>query len=297
MLLPRLQWIILIVSVAFVHCQVTFLDKMIFRPLFRAFRNFSLEMSRHPTADMAYARNLNKGVSYKKELKLNRLESFICFISSSSQKLQPQIPQTVPFFCDVQGASRRSNETPTSVHMLRPGDIDVVGAIGDSLTAGNGGLSTDLMHIFVESRGVAFPIGGDKTWREYLTIPNILKEFNPNLYGYSTTEGPAFHSNAKFNVAEFGAMSRDMPHMARELVRRMKNDRNVKPEHWKLINFFIGANDFCIDICYREDMENIVLTHEKDVLKAFRILRENLQRVMLNVLITPREYCNDIMTG
>lgn len=40
-----------------------------------------------------------------------------------------------------------------------------------------------------------------------------------------------------------------------------------------------------------------MLTHEKDVLKAFRILRENLQRVMLNVLITPREYCNDIMTG
>lgn len=173
--------------------------------------------------------------------------------------------------------------------MLRPGDIDIVGAIGDSLTAGNGGLATDLMHVFVEFRGVSFPIGGDRTWREYLTIPNILKEYNPNLYGYSMGEGPAFHSTAKFNVAEFGAMSRDMPHMARELVRRMNNDKHVKAEHWKLVNFFIGANDFCIDICYRDDMENIAKAHERDVLKAFRILRENLPRLMLNVLITPRE--------
>lgn len=145
------------------------------------------------------------------------------------------------------------------------------------------------MHIFVESRGVAFSIGGDKTWREYLTIPNILKEYNPNLYGYSVSESPAFHQTSKFNVAEFGAMSRDMPHMARELVRRMRNDRYVKPDHWKLVNFLIGANDFCLDICYRDDLDNIVASHERDVLKTFRTIRDNLPRVMLNVLITPRE--------
>lgn len=175
------------------------------------------------------------------------------------------------------------------MHQLKPGDIDIIAAIGDSLTAGNGGLATESLHVLVESKGVSFPIGGDRTWREYLTVPNILKEFNPNLYGYSTSDGAAFHQTSKFNVAEMGAMSRDMPHMAKELVRRMTKDPNVKPEHWKLINFFIGANDFCIDICFRDDMGNIVKNHEKDVLKVFRTLRDNLPRVMLNVLITPRE--------
>jgi hypothetical protein len=190
----------------------------------------------------------------------------------------------------VNGPGKRSETPPTSVHKLKPGDIDIVAAIGDSLTAGNGGLATESLQVLVESKGVSFPIGGDKTWREYLTIPNILKEFNPKLYGYSSSDaGASFHQTSKFNVAEMGAMSRDMPHMARELVRRMRNDENVKSEHWKLINFFIGANDFCIDICFRDDIENVVKYHERDVLKVFRTLRDNLPRVMLNVLITPRE--------
>ena len=28
--------------------------------------------------------------------------------------------------------------------------------------------------------------GGAQSWREYLTIPNILKQFNPDLQGFST---------------------------------------------------------------------------------------------------------------
>lgn len=43
--------------------------------------------------------------------------------------------------------------------------------------------------------------GGDATWREYLTLPNILKEFNPNLKGFSTGTGEWLTRNAKFNVA------------------------------------------------------------------------------------------------
>ena len=38
------------------------------------------------------------------------------------------------FFCDVNGAGARSRSIPTSVHKLTPGDIDIIGAIGDSLT-------------------------------------------------------------------------------------------------------------------------------------------------------------------
>jgi hypothetical protein len=38
--------------------------------------------------------------------------------------------------------------------MLRPGDIDVIAAIGDSLTAGNGGMSTNALQVTVESKGL-----------------------------------------------------------------------------------------------------------------------------------------------
>lgn len=97
-------------------------------------------------------------------------------------------------------------------------------------------LSTEL-HNFTLFQGVPFSIGGEKTWREYLTIPNILKEFNPKLYGYSKSDGLAIHQSSKFNVAELGAMSRDTPYMAKVLLKRMLSDSNVKPHHWK-VNYF-----------------------------------------------------------
>lgn len=151
----------------------------------------------------------------------------------------------------MNGPGKRSESVPTSVHKLRPGDIDIVGALGDSLTAGNGGMATNILHISIESKGqftifqwcqikmfvvpgVSYSIGGEKTWREFLTIPNILKEFNPNLYGYSVFDGLSTFRTTKFNVAELGAMSRDTPYMAKVLVQRMLSDTNVKRHHWKV---------------------------------------------------------------
>lgn len=149
--------------------------------------------------------------------------------------MQKQFSSDEPFFCDVNGPGKRSATPPTSVHQLRPGDIDIVGAIGDSLTAGNGGLATNIFQVATENKGLSWTIGGQKTWREFFTIPNILKEYNPNLYGYAVKDGYGWHRSAKFNVAEIGAMSRDTPHQARNLVLRMKNDPNVDMlNHWKV---------------------------------------------------------------
>ena len=55
----------------------------------------------------------------------------------------------------------RSDGVPTSVHRLRPSDIAVIGAMGDSITAGFGVLS-DLESIytaFTEYRGLSWSIG------------------------------------------------------------------------------------------------------------------------------------------
>lgn len=45
------------------------------------------------------------------------------------------------------------------MHKIRPGDIDVIGALGDSLTAGNGALAITAPQAYVENRGTAAIIG------------------------------------------------------------------------------------------------------------------------------------------
>lgn len=44
-----------------------------------------------------------------------------------------------------------------------------------------------------------FP-GGEKTWREYLTLPNILKEYNPKIKGYSVGTGEYFYKDSHLNI-------------------------------------------------------------------------------------------------
>lgn len=67
--------------------------------------------------------------------------------------LQKQFPADQKFFCDV--SEGRSKITPASVHKLRPGDIDIIGAIGDSLTAANGAFANNELQVILEGRGKA----------------------------------------------------------------------------------------------------------------------------------------------
>lgn len=53
----------------------------------------------------------------------------------------------------------RSIVKPSSVHKLRPGDIDVVGAMGDSLIAGNGAMEEWALGTMIEYRGISWCIG------------------------------------------------------------------------------------------------------------------------------------------
>ncbi|BFF96615.1 phospholipase B1 membrane-associated [Drosophila madeirensis] len=208
--------------------------------------------------------------------------------AGKTQKSNPRTRALLQF-CDAEhGPGRRSEERPTSVHRLRPGDIDVIGAMGDSLTAGNGIFATNLLHVTVENRGVVWSIGGQYNWRKYLTLPNILKEFNPNLYGYAIKDGISTDRSSRFDVAELAAMSRDMPYMATVLVKRMQRDPNVNmTSDWKLVTLFIGNNDFCTDICYYPEPEMTIKWHEQNMLKTYRYLRDNVPRLMLNVVPAP----------
>ncbi|CAL7935960.1 unnamed protein product [Xylocopa violacea] len=203
-----------------------------------------------------------------------------------SKTVQEEIPANVPFPCNVTGG--RSSKVPNSVHRLRPGDIDVIAALGDSLTAGAGVFATNLFQIGVENRGVAAAIGGQGTWRTYLTIPNILKEFNPKLIGYALGDSLTIHPASQLNVAETGAMSRDMPFMAKYLVDKIKNDTRIDVKrHWKLISLFIGNNDFCANMCAVPSPWSILKDHKSDLVDTLRILRDNLPRTLVTIHLPP----------
>lgn len=83
-------------------------------------------------------------------------------------------------------------------------------------------------------------------------------------------------------------MSRDMPYMAKVLVTRMMHDPNVNmTHHWKIVTLLIGNNDFCTDVCYLKDPMKAIDYHEQNMLKTYRYLRDNVPRLMLNVVPAP----------
>ncbi|XP_071637871.1 phospholipase B1, membrane-associated-like [Temnothorax longispinosus] len=204
----------------------------------------------------------------------------------NANKTQEIIPDNVPFPCNVTGG--RSSKVPESVHKLRPGDIDVIATMGDSLMAGAGIFADNLFQILIENRGVTMTGGGQGTWRQYLTVPNIIKEFNPNLIGYALGDSLTTDKASQLNVAESGAMSADMVYMADMLVKKIKNDPRIDlQKHWKFISLMIGSNDFCSKICWIPSPWSVLETHKTDLLQALRTLRDNLPRTFVALLPPP----------
>lgn len=90
-------------------------------------------------------------------------------------KFQEPVPEDIPFPCDTQPGypGARSATRPNTVHRLRAGDIDVIGAMGDSLTAGSGSAAANVVEVSIENRGMSWS-GGEFTpslgilpWRLY----------------------------------------------------------------------------------------------------------------------------------
>lgn len=106
-----------------------------------------------------------------------------------------------------------------------------------------------------------------------MTLPNILKEFNPDLVGFSLDDSFTHHRASQFNVAEPAATSRNLPHMASVLVRRIKADPRV--------DFY---NDWKVCLIW---MQYVLITHVQtntwfDVL--YEISANVNQLLMLEIL-------------
>lgn len=210
-------------------------------------------------------------------------------INKKMGKIQPHVPETREFFCDAKnGPGKRSSTPPLSVNEVRPGDIDIIAAIGDSLSAGSGSISIGLHSLLNENRGITFSGGGRSDWRKYLTVPNILREFNSNLYGYSSEDGLTIDRSSKFNVAEPITMFQDMLFQTKVLFKRLQRDPKVNmTSHWKMITIFIGNNDVCSKICDLPNPESLIEDHVEDIYKTLRFLRDNVPRTIINWVLMP----------
>ncbi|XP_049689659.1 phospholipase B1, membrane-associated [Accipiter gentilis] len=139
-----------------------------------------------------------------------------------------------------------SSPPPASVHFLKPADVKIIAALGDSLTAGTGIASDNLLDLGTEYRGLSWSIGGDASLENVTTLPNIFREFDVMIVGYSTGTGSEKDSNAFLNQAVPGAQAEHLPAQARSLLRLMKTDPRIDfSADWKLITVHIGGNDLC----------------------------------------------------
>ncbi|CAH1224523.1 PLB1 [Branchiostoma lanceolatum] len=126
--------------------------------------------------------------------------------SSTVERLQASV-QTQTAGAQLNCPLQKSNSAPTSVHRLRPEDVKVVGAIGDSLTAASGAKARTIIGLLTNYRGVSWSIGGEKTLDTYTTLPNILRKFNPEIVGFATGSGGPDSGNAQLDQAVAGAVS------------------------------------------------------------------------------------------
>nr|XP_055027341.1 phospholipase B1, membrane-associated-like [Misgurnus anguillicaudatus] len=184
------------------------------------------------------------------------------------------------FYCED---TEPSESVPTSVHRLRPGDIKIVAALGDSITVGLGVKAKNLLQLFNEERGVSWSIGGDETLGTVTTLPNILKKFNPNVFGFSK----GTHEQTKgFNVAVSEAQARDVPEQVRDLITALSSSDKVNfEEDWKLVTLFIGINDLCLH-CHDPDSLSpwMYISH---ITESLDMLYNEVPRVLVNLVEIP----------
>ncbi|KAB5561918.1 hypothetical protein PHYPO_G00012020 [Pangasianodon hypophthalmus] len=202
----------------------------------RALWNNMLE----PISSKTTSTNFNTGVTMKCPSTSNP------YFSTNGKSLLKYVatPTTANWGSDFSCVHTAPSDTvPASVHRLRPGDINIVASLGDSITAGFGAKAKNILELLNEERGVSWSIGGDETLETVTTIPNILKKFNPNVFGFS--QGPSKRPNG-FNMAVSGAKAIDIPGQVRDLVDALKSSTSVDFERdWKLVTLFIGGNDLC----------------------------------------------------
>merc|ERR1739838_28921 len=181
----------------------------------------------------------------------------LCLVLSCngcSRPIQQATTTPPPSTCATYSPSARS---PSRVSRLRPGDIGIIAAIGDSDTAAFGSRATNLLGMTSEERDISFVSGTAADWQTQTSLANMLLRYNPNLIGGSSGSNsvifPGGDASKGLNLAISGAWAggpgqASAPGQADILVTEIQKVSGWE-DTWKLITIQLGGNDVCVASC------------------------------------------------
>ena len=146
-----------------------------------------------------------------------------------------------------------SSTVPTNVNQLRPGDIGIIGSMGDSDSAAFGARASTLFTITQEDRDISFASGTSDDWEGQTSLANMLGQYNPDLVGGSSGTNNLlfsqdYQASQGLNYAVSGAWANTAPDQADQLMAAIKQEADWESK-WKLITVQFGANDICVVSC------------------------------------------------
>lgn len=190
---------------------------------------------------------------------------------------------------------------PSSVHDLRPDDFSYTMALGDSITAGcfSRGIQNNVLTRFGEWRGESYANGMDPG---AITLPNIMKRYNPSLSGGSLGSNPipelcygalcpigpiGWNSKVdQLNAAQSGAMATNIPHEVNDYLIPQIRARKIPSTAFKYLNLQIGSNDLC-GMCHQAIVgfgPSSPDEFESSIRKALEAVRKNIPNTVVNVV-------------
>jgi len=178
-----------------------------------------------------------------------------------------------------------SKGTPaTDISKLKPTDVDLIMAMGDSITAA---FAEDFSNIFdgiKEYRGHSWSIGGDGSVQEgIITVANILKFYNPSLKGFSTGKNsPGRKENSNLNAAVSGAIVQDMNSQVDYLLATLNANHKTWKDQWKVLTIFIGGNNLC-DAC-KGDAKDQTPAYETELRRVLTRLHDEMPKTFVNLV-------------
>ncbi|KAI8394162.1 uncharacterized protein BYT42DRAFT_609898 [Radiomyces spectabilis] len=188
-------------------------------------------------------------------------------------------------------------DPPKSVRDLRTDDIEVIAAIGDSITSGFASVNVDTPYFspdqLREFRGLSWLMGGESN---AVSIVNFLRPYSPNIVGASmgvkessifinsngTVGTTGFKHNPEtdnLNAALPLATSRDFMNQVDYLVERIGKGTALG-DKWKLINVFMGFNDLALSCMPGWDSQG----YEANVKAGLQKLQQNVDKAFVNLI-------------
>eukprot|EP01132_Coremiostelium_polycephalum_P000560 gene560-705_t len=186
---------------------------------------------------------------------------------------------------------------PDQIEKVRPIDVKVVMALGDSITAAFGLTFKKFGDFIGESRGKSWLIGGEKT---HPTIPVFLNLIGANTTGQSYGNTiPYIHflpkgvrksardvKSCQLNAAESQGGIVDIDEQIEYLQKTFKDIPNADfNKDWKMISLFIGLNDIC-DVCNKKPNSKPEYWRERYP-QILRTLKNSFPRTIVNSILLP----------